>query len=123
MAGSQSKSAAAGLSSTEVVDEQPGETTTTPKLPDQFADESYKLFSQVQVSAPTPEEANRIRKKCVRWILPFLCFGYHLMYIDKQTVCDAPVSPPDLSFHVLSSRLPFSVPDPLSEKTSRRSFI
>lgn len=58
----------------------------TPKLPDRFADESYKLFSQVKVEPPTEEEAKRIRKKCVRWILSFLCIGYHLMYIDKQAV-------------------------------------
>ena len=58
----------------------------TPKLPDRFADESYKLFSQVTVEPPTPEEARRIRNKCIRWILPFLCLGYHLMYVDKQTV-------------------------------------
>lgn len=57
-----------------------------PKLPDRFADESYKLFSQVKVEPPTVEEANRIRKKNIRWILPFLCVGYHLMYLDKQTV-------------------------------------
>ncbi|PSN72464.1 MFS general substrate transporter [Corynespora cassiicola Philippines] len=58
----------------------------TPKLPDQYADESYKLFSQVQVDEPTNEEAARIQKKLVRWILPFLCVGYHLMYVDKQTL-------------------------------------
>lgn len=57
-----------------------------PKLPDKFADESYKLFSQVKVEPPTPEEAARIRKKSVKWILSFLCVGYHLMYVDKQTV-------------------------------------
>lgn len=58
----------------------------TPKLPDRYADESYKLFTQVKVDPPTPEEAQRIRNKCIRWILPFLCVGYHLMYVDKQTV-------------------------------------
>lgn len=58
----------------------------TPKLPDKYADESYKLFSQVKVEPPTAEEAERIRKKSVRWILSFLCVGYHLMYVDKQTV-------------------------------------
>lgn len=58
----------------------------TPKLPDRFVDESYKLFSQVSVDDPTPEEAARIRKKLIIWILPFLCVGYHLMYVDKQTV-------------------------------------
>lgn len=60
---------------------------STPKLPDRYADESYKLFSQFTVETPTPEEARRIRNKCTRWILPFLCVGYHLMYVDKQTVC------------------------------------
>ncbi|KAH7137915.1 allantoate permease [Dendryphion nanum] len=69
----------------------PSEVITTsqaapPKLPDRFADESYKLFSKVQVSEPTPEEAKRIRNKLIRWILPFLCIGYHLMYVDKQTL-------------------------------------
>lgn len=59
----------------------------TPRLPDRYADESYKLFSKVQVSDPTPEEARRIRNKCLWRILPFLCIGYHLMYVDKQTVC------------------------------------
>jgi hypothetical protein len=57
-----------------------------PKVPTQFADESYKLFSQVQVDDPTPEEARAIRNKCIRWILPFICIGYHVMYVDKQTV-------------------------------------
>jgi hypothetical protein len=58
-----------------------------PKVPTQYADESYKLFSQIQVDDPTPEEAKRIRNKCVKWILPFICIGYHVMYVDKQTVC------------------------------------
>lgn len=57
-----------------------------PKLLDRYADESYKLLSQVKVEPPTPEEAERIRKKCVRWVIPFICLGYHLMYVDKQTV-------------------------------------
>jgi hypothetical protein len=61
---------------------------TAPKLPSRYADESYKLFSKVQVADPTAEEAKRIRNKCLRRILPFLCIGYHLMYMDKQTVCD-----------------------------------
>lgn len=58
-----------------------------PKLSDRYADESYKLFQKLQVTDPTPEEARRIRNKCLRRILPFLCIGYHLMYVDKQTVC------------------------------------
>lgn len=41
---------------------------------------------QVQVDDPSPAEAARIRIKCIRWILPFLCVGYHLMYVDKQTL-------------------------------------
>jgi hypothetical protein len=57
-----------------------------PKLAERFADESYKLFSKVQVEDPTPEEAKRLRKKCVVAIMPFLCLGYHLMFVDKQTV-------------------------------------
>ncbi|KAK7745523.1 hypothetical protein SLS53_003023 [Cytospora paraplurivora] len=59
---------------------------TVPKLSDRFADESYKLLSQIKVDPPTPEEAERIRKKCVRWVIPFICIGYHLMYVDKQTL-------------------------------------
>lgn len=61
--------------------------TSVPKLPDRYADESYKLFSKVQVSDPTAEEAALIRNKLLWRILPFLCIGYHLMYVDKQTVC------------------------------------
>ncbi|KAJ5679564.1 hypothetical protein N7462_007808 [Penicillium macrosclerotiorum] len=57
-----------------------------PKLRDEFADESFKLFSKIQVADPTPEEARQIRKKCLWRILPFLCIGYHLMYVDKQTL-------------------------------------
>ncbi len=64
-----------------------GALTQAPKLPDRYADESYKLFSKVQETDPTPEEAKRILRKCVWRILPFLCIGYHLMYVDKQTVC------------------------------------
>ncbi|KAK0760542.1 hypothetical protein N5P37_006736 [Trichoderma harzianum] len=60
--------------------------STTLKLSDRSADESYKLFSKVQVSDPTPEEARIIRNKCLWRILPFLCIGYHLMYVDKQTL-------------------------------------
>lgn len=63
-----------------------GSAVVVPKLLDRYADESYKLLSQVKVEPPTPEEAERIRKKCVRWVLPFICVGYHLMYLDKQTV-------------------------------------
>ncbi|KAF9887941.1 hypothetical protein FE257_009463 [Aspergillus nanangensis] len=63
-----------------------GGVSSAPKLPDQFADESYKLFSKVQVSYPTPEEARKIRNKCLWRILPFLCVGYHVMYVDKQTL-------------------------------------
>lgn len=59
-----------------------------PKLLDRYADESYKLLSQVKVEPPTPEEAERIRKKCVRWVILFICLGYHLMYVDKQAVSD-----------------------------------
>lgn len=58
-----------------------------PKVPGQFADESFKLFSKIQVTDPTLEEATAIRNKCLWRILPFLCVGYHLMYVDKQTVC------------------------------------
>lgn len=60
---------------------------SVPKLSDRYADESYKLFQKLQVTDPTPEEARKIRNKCLRRILPFLCIGYHLMYVDKQTVC------------------------------------
>jgi len=59
-------------------------TEIPPKIPPQYADESYKLFSQLgEVSDPTPEEARAIRNKCVKWILPFICIGYHVMYVDK----------------------------------------
>lgn len=61
-------------------------TPVVPKLSDRYADESYKLLSQIKVDPPTPEEAEQIRKKCVRWVIPFICVGYHLMYVDKQTV-------------------------------------
>ncbi len=58
-----------------------------PIVPTQYADESYKLFSQLgEVNEPTPEEARLIRNKCIKWILPFICVGYHIMYVDKQTV-------------------------------------
>ncbi|CRG84396.1 putative transporter PB1C11,03 [Talaromyces islandicus] len=60
--------------------------TDLPILSDRFADESYKLFQKLQVTDPTPEEARRIRNKCLWRILPFLCIGYHLMYVDKQTL-------------------------------------
>jgi hypothetical protein len=60
---------------------------TTPKVPEKYADESYKLFSKlVDVSEPPSEKARQIRNKCVRRVLPFLCIGYHLMYAAKQTV-------------------------------------
>ena len=62
------------------------EASSVPKLPDRYADESYKLFSKVHVADPTPGEAVRIRNKLLWRILPFLCIGYHLMYVDKQTV-------------------------------------
>lgn len=61
-------------------------TQFVPKLSDRYADESYRLLSRIKVEPPTPEEAERIRKKCVRRIIPFICIGYHLMYVDKQTV-------------------------------------
>ena len=61
-------------------------TVDAPKVPPRYADESFKLFSKVQVTEPTPEEALRIKRKLVWRILPFLCVGYHLMYVDKQTV-------------------------------------
>lgn len=69
--------------------ESENESNQAPKVPDQFADESFKLFSKIQVTEPTPQEALRIRNKCLRRILPFLCIGYHLMYVDKQTVSKA----------------------------------
>lgn len=72
----------------ETTSSQDGSEVAVPKLLDRYADESYKLLSQVKVEPPTPEEAERIRKKCVRWVIPFICLGYHLMYVDKQTVSD-----------------------------------
>ncbi|KAK4561268.1 hypothetical protein LTR86_004585 [Recurvomyces mirabilis] len=69
------------------------ETTTVdaPRLSERFADESFKLFSNTKIDDPTPEEARLIRNKCLRRMLPFLCIGYHLMYVpddavDKQTL-------------------------------------
>ena len=70
----------------ETTSSEDGAEVAVPKLLDRYADESYKLLSQVKVEPPTPEEAERIRKKCVRWVIPFICLGYHLMYVDKQTV-------------------------------------
>lgn len=72
----------------ETTSSEDGSAAAVPKLLDRYADESYKLLSQVKVEPPTPEEAERIRKKCVRWVIPFICLGYHLMYVDKQTVSD-----------------------------------
>lgn len=72
----------------ETTTSEDGSSVAVPKLLDRYADESYKLLSQVKVEPPTPEEAERIRKKCVRWVIPFICLGYHLMYVDKQTVSD-----------------------------------
>lgn len=70
----------------EVITTSTGDISNVPKLSDRFADESYKILSQIKVGAPTPEQAERIRKKCTIWIIPFICLGYHLMYVDKQTV-------------------------------------
>ncbi|KAL5042985.1 hypothetical protein BDW71DRAFT_200163 [Aspergillus fruticulosus] len=56
------------------------------KIPAQFADESFKLFSKIQAADPTPDEAKAIRNKCLWRIIPLLCIGYHLMYVDKQTL-------------------------------------
>lgn len=78
-----SKTSSVDISPTPV---ENGASPIIPKLSDRYADESYKLLSQVKVDAPTPEEAEIIRKKCVRRIIPFICVGYHLMYVDKQTV-------------------------------------
>jgi hypothetical protein len=68
-----------------------GETATEPipatlRRPKGYEDESYKLFSKAHISEPSLEEETYIRNKCIRWILPFLCVGYHLMFVDKQTV-------------------------------------
>ncbi|CAK7226322.1 hypothetical protein SBRCBS47491_006190 [Sporothrix bragantina] len=56
------------------------------KRSDRYADESYRLLSSVKVEPPTAEESLRIRRTAIRWILPFICVGYHLMYVDKQTL-------------------------------------
>ncbi|KAL4738514.1 major facilitator superfamily domain-containing protein [Aspergillus similis] len=56
------------------------------KVTAQYADESFKLFSKIQVADPNLEEATAIRNKCLWRIIPFLCIGYHLMYVDKQTL-------------------------------------
>jgi hypothetical protein len=73
----------------ETISSEDGSAVAVPKLLDRYADESYRLLSSVKVEPPTPEEAERIRKKCVRWVIPFICLGYHLMYVDKQTVSDS----------------------------------
>lgn len=73
-------------STTEPVDADSAAARATAKLTERYADESYKLFLNTKVDDPTPEEAKKIRNKCVTWILSFLCIGYHLMYVDKQTV-------------------------------------
>lgn len=70
----------------ETTSSEDGSASAVPKLLDRYADESYKLLSQVKVEPPTPEEAGRIPKKCVRWVIAFICLGCHLMYVDKQTV-------------------------------------
>jgi hypothetical protein len=81
--GENFKSAIEATTQSEDSDHERG---TAPKVPDQFADESFKLFSKIQVTESTPKEAKLIRNKCLWRILPFLCIGYHLMYVDKQTV-------------------------------------
>ncbi|KAL1638683.1 hypothetical protein SLS58_008715 [Diplodia intermedia] len=73
-------------STAEPVDVDAAAARATAKLTERYADESYKLFSNIKVDDPTPEEARKIRNKCVIWILSFLCIGYHLMYVDKQTL-------------------------------------
>ncbi|OMP83051.1 putative transporter PB10D8.01 [Diplodia seriata] len=73
-------------STAEPVDVDAAAARATAKLTERYADESYKLFSNIKVDDPTPEEARTIRNKCVIWILSFLCIGYHLMYVDKQTL-------------------------------------
>lgn len=67
-----------------------GITADALKLPDRYADESYKLFSEIKATEPTPEEATKIRDKLLWRIVPFLCIGYHLMFLDKQTVRSGP---------------------------------
>lgn len=100
----------------ETTTSEDGSAVTVPKLLDRYADESYKLLSQVKVDPPTPEEAERIRKKCVRWVIPFICLGYHLMYVDKQTVSNLVItnvlrrkSMPDYVEYNSSATRPFSV--------------
>lgn len=53
---------------------------------DRYADESYKLFSRIQVTDPTADEGRRIRNKLIWRIAPLSCIGYFLMFTDKQTV-------------------------------------
>ncbi|CAG9990717.1 unnamed protein product [Clonostachys byssicola] len=53
---------------------------------ERFADESYKLFSKINATELSPEEAKKLRNKCLWRVIPFLCLGYHLMYVDKQTL-------------------------------------
>ncbi|KZZ94378.1 Major facilitator superfamily domain, general substrate transporter [Moelleriella libera RCEF 2490] len=53
---------------------------------DRYADESYKLFSRIQVTDPTADEGRRIRNKLIWRIAPLSCIGYFLMFTDKQTL-------------------------------------
>ncbi|KAJ6787508.1 hypothetical protein PWT90_02271 [Aphanocladium album] len=76
----------AGTKASATIDDDNWVSSNAPKLPDRYADESYKLFSEVKVADPTPEEGIVIRNKLVWRILPFLCIGYHLMFVDKQTL-------------------------------------
>lgn len=80
------KDASEATTAQAIIEEDNDITLNTPRLPDRYADESYKLFSEIKVTDPTPAEATKIRNKLLWRIVPFLCIGYHLMFLDKQTV-------------------------------------
>ncbi|KIH91178.1 allantoate permease [Sporothrix brasiliensis 5110] len=85
------KTASPGESAVSVLETPAGSVPAAPqahlaKRSDRYADESYRLLSSIKVEPPTPDEAARLRRKAIRWILPLICVGYHLMYVDKQTL-------------------------------------
>lgn len=91
----------------ETASSQDEATPVVPKLSDRYADESYKLLSRIKIQPPTPQEGAKIRKKCVRWVVPFICLGYHLMYVDKQTVRN-PLSPEIMEVSIINvGRMPY----------------
>ena len=56
-------------------------TIQLPKVTMQFTDEPYKLFLQIQVDEPTPDEARTIRNKYIKWILPIIYLLWILYHV------------------------------------------